>query len=208
MRARRSPRPGLTDSRKAGQHIRDAQRRHNYGFTFGGPIEIRKLYNGHDRTFFFFNFEQFRETQVIAKGLTTVPTLAYRRGDFSAALINTLTIAGQPAIDALGRTLIQNQIFDPTTTATAQDGSSVRLPFADNIIPPTSMDPVAAKIQAFIPLPLNSKLVNNYPIPAYTNFRHTTIPSFKLDHSLSSKIRMSLYYGYTHTVSPSANGYT
>ena len=77
---------------------------------------IPKLYNGHDKSFFFFNFEQFRETQVIADGLQTVPTLAYRQGNFSTATINPLTIAGQPAIDSLGRTLVQNQIFDPTTT--------------------------------------------------------------------------------------------
>src|SRR6266852_383244 len=197
---------GLTDSRRAGQHIRDAQRRNNYGFTFGGPIVIPKLYDGHDKTFFFFNFEQFRETQVVAKGLTTVPTLAYRRGDFSAALINTLTIAGRPAIDALGQTLIQNQIFDPTTPATAPDGSSVRDPFPDNIIPPTSMDPVAAKIQAFIPLPLNSKLVNNYPIPAYTNFRHTTIPSFKLDHNVSPAIKLAGYYSENRNFTPGSDG--
>src|SRR5581483_2811975 len=70
---------GSTNSQKAGQHIRNTQRRNNYGFTFGGPIAIPKLYDGHDRTFFFFNFEQFRENQLIADGLKTVPTLAYRQ---------------------------------------------------------------------------------------------------------------------------------
>src|SRR5579885_1843687 len=88
---------GVRNSLKSGQHIRNAQRRHNYGFTFGGPVDLGKLYNGHDRTFFFFNFEQFRESQVITSGLTTVPTLDYRNGDFSKALIAPLTVAGQPA---------------------------------------------------------------------------------------------------------------
>ena len=41
---------------------------------FGGPIVIPKFYYGHDKTFFFFNFEQFRETQIVTTGLTTVPT--------------------------------------------------------------------------------------------------------------------------------------
>src|SRR5206468_3486256 len=139
---------------------------------------------GHDKSFFFFNFEQFRETQLIANGLTTVPTEAYRQGNFSAALINPLTIAGQPAKDSLGVALIQNQVFDPATTRTAPDGSSVRDPFPGNIVPLARMDPVGVKIQGFIPRPLNSLLTQNYPIPAYTNFRHTTIPSFKLDHNL------------------------
>src|SRR5215472_9997381 len=39
-------------------------RRNDYGFTVGGPVVLPKLYNGHDRTFFFFNFEQFRETEI------------------------------------------------------------------------------------------------------------------------------------------------
>jgi hypothetical protein len=44
---------GLTNSQKAGQHIRNSQRRNDYGFTLGGPIAIPKVYNGHDKTFFF-----------------------------------------------------------------------------------------------------------------------------------------------------------
>jgi hypothetical protein len=197
---------GVSNSLKAGQHIRDTQRRNNYGVTFGGPVVIPKLYNGHDKTFFFFNFEQFRESQTVASGLTTVPTLAYRRGDFSAATINPLTIGGQPAIDALGRPLIQNTIYDPRTTRTAPDGSSVRDPFDGNVIPLSRMDPVATKIQSFIPLPRNSALVNNYPIPAYLNFRHTTIPSLKLDHNISSTIKLAFYYSENRSYTPNADG--
>lgn len=55
------------------EHIRPAARRNDYGATFGGPVFIPKLYNGHDRTFFFFNFEQFRETQGINNIPITVP---------------------------------------------------------------------------------------------------------------------------------------
>src|SRR5258708_3978535 len=153
---------GGTDSLKAGQHIRNAQRRNNYGFTFGGPVKLGKFYDGHDKTFFFFNWEQFRESQIVANGLQTVPTAAYRRGDFSTALIAPLTIGGQPALDSLGQALVQNMIFDPTTTRTAADGSSVRIPFPGNVIPPTRMDSIAAKIQGFIPLPFTNRIVNNY----------------------------------------------
>jgi hypothetical protein len=197
---------GQSNSLKAGQHIRNSQRRNNYGFTFGGPITIPKLYDGHDKSFFFFNFEQFREDQLIGDRLTTVPTTAYRQGDFSAALISRLTIAGQPATDAAGTALIQNQIFDPRTTRTAADGSPVRDPFPGNIIPLTRMDPVALKIQGFIPLPLTSGVVNNYPIPAFINYRYTTIPSFKLDHNLSSTIKLAWYYSENHTTTPNADG--
>jgi hypothetical protein len=197
---------GVSNSLKEGQHIRNAQRRNNYGFSFGGPVKIPHLYNGHDRTFFFFNWEQFRESQVITSGLTTVPTLAYRKGDFSQALINPLTIGGKPAIDSLGQPLVQNEIFNPTTTTTAADGSSVRLPFSNNMIPFEQMDSVAKKIQGYIPLPLNNLLVNNYPIPAYSNYRHTMLPSLKLDHNLSSTVKLAWYYAENRSYSPNADG--
>src|SRR5579871_1347201 len=58
-----------------GHLLRPRVRRNDYGFTLGGPVWIPRIYNGHDKTFFFFNFEQFRESQVNA---TTVATVATR----------------------------------------------------------------------------------------------------------------------------------
>ena len=76
---------GTQSPNKAGQHIRNAVRRNDYGFTVGGPIRIPKVYNGRNRTFFFFNFEQFRQSNTTSNGIATVPTPAYRNGDFSNA---------------------------------------------------------------------------------------------------------------------------
>ena len=187
---------------QSNEHLRNAQRRNNYGFTFGGPIAIPKLYDGHNKSFFFFNFEQYRETLNVITGSTTVPTPAYRRGDFSGAQLGALTIRGVPAVDALNRPIFQNQIFDPNTTRPAPDGSVVRDPFPGNIIPIDRMDPVALKIQSMIPLPrgpLATAAVNNYAVPAYSSYRHTTIPSIKLDHSFTSTIKVSGYYSETRT---------
>ena len=61
-------------------------RRHDYGFTVGGPVVLPKVYNGHDKTFFFFNWEQYRETQTVNNLFLTVPTDAYRLGNFATAL--------------------------------------------------------------------------------------------------------------------------
>ena len=199
---------GTTNSLKEGQHIRNRQRRNDYGFTFGGPIDIPHVYNGHDRTFFFFNFEQFRESQTIATGLQTVPTLAYRNGDFSKAMLGQLTIGGQPAVDSLGRPVFQNQIYDPNTARTAPDGSVIEDPFPGNILPQNRFDNTAKIIQAMIPLPTNNGLINNYNVPAYQNFRHTEIPSIKIDHILRPTIKISGYYSVTKTFSPNADGYT
>jgi Carboxypeptidase regulatory-like domain len=194
---------GLTNALKDGQHIRNRQRKNDYGFTFGGPITIPKIYDGHDKTFFFFNFEQYRESLNVGTGTATVPIDAYQVGNFAGAQGVAL-----PLLDPLGRKVFQNQIFDPNSQTTAADGSLVRTPFPNNAIPLSSIDPVAAKVQAMLPQATNGAKTNNYTIPAYSNFRHTTIPSFKLDHNLSSKIKLSAYFSYTHTVSPSANGFT
>ena len=189
-----------------GHLIRNGVRRNDYGFTAGGPVYLPKIYNGRDKTFFYFSFEQFREGQKVRSGVATVPTPAYRNGDFSGALLGPLGLT-----DSVGQTLLQNEIFDPNSTRTGPDGSPVRTPYTNNTVPKTQMDPVALKIQNMFPLPLGPSAgaaLNNYAIPAYTNFRHTTIPSVKLDHSLSSNIKLSGYWQQTHTLAPNNNGFS
>jgi hypothetical protein len=192
---------GSTNSLKDGQHIRNALRQNDYGFTLGGPIDIPKVYNGHDKTFFFFSFEQFRQSAVTTNTFGIVPTVAQRNGDFSAALRPTCN-----GPDPAGQMVCLNEIFDPTTTRTV-GGSVVRTPFANNQIPLTSMDPTAKIIQNMIPLP-NTPGLLNYTAPAYSNFRHTTIPSIKIDQSISAKTKISGYYSATETNSPQNNGFT
>ena len=62
---------------------RPRNRRHDFGGTLGGPIYITKIYDGKNKTFFFWSYEQFLESQQY--GFTdTIPTPAYLNGDFSA----------------------------------------------------------------------------------------------------------------------------
>jgi hypothetical protein len=58
-----------------------------------------------------------------------------------------------------------------------------------------------AKIQALIPLATGSGLVNNY-LPVFSNTRVSQIPSVKIDHSLSSTLKLSGYWSRTQTDSP------
>ena len=39
--------------------VRNAIHQNDYGLTVGGPVWIPKVYNGRNRTFFFFSFEEF-----------------------------------------------------------------------------------------------------------------------------------------------------
>ncbi len=74
----------ITGGRSTGVgKYRPRNRRNDYGGTFGGPVVIPKLYNGRNKTFFFFNFEQFRETYGLSFGLT-VPQPYMNNGDFSS----------------------------------------------------------------------------------------------------------------------------
>ncbi len=63
--------------------VRPRNRRNDFGGTLGGPVRIPKLYNGKNKTFFFFNYEEFLENTGYSF-TDTVPTAAYLKGDFSA----------------------------------------------------------------------------------------------------------------------------
>jgi Carboxypeptidase regulatory-like domain/TonB dependent receptor len=191
---------GSVNPAKAGQLIRNPLRQNDYGFTFGGPIVLPKIYNGHDKTFFYFSFEQFRQSANITNSVGIVPTLAQRSGNFAAALSPTCN-----GPDPSGQKVCFNEIFDPNSNQLV-GGSIVRTPFPGNIIPPTDIDPTAAIVQNMIPLP-NTPGVANYTAPAYSNFRHTTIPSVKIDHNISQKMKLSGYYSANKTFSPQTNGF-
>jgi hypothetical protein len=189
----------LTDAPAGTGNPRPRQRRNDYGMSLGGPVRIPKLYNGHDRTFFFFNWEQFRETTITNNFPTVVPTLAYRQGNFQQALTGR-----NLGTDGLGRAIMENTIYDPKTTRLV-NGVPYTDPYPNNTIPLTSLDPVALKVQSYIPLPTNNLLVNNF-LPVYANSRTTEIPSVKVDHSFSARFKLSGYWSRTQTDSPNYSG--
>jgi len=174
----------FTDSGQ-GHLLRPRQRRNDYGFTFGGPVEIPEFYDGHNRTFFFFNFEQFRETTITNNKPLTVPTVAYRNGNFQQALTNR-----NLGTDPLGRSILENTISDPSSD-TVINGLRERNPFPNNTVPQSQMDPVALNILKYVPLPTSNTLLNNF-LPVYANQRITGIPSVKIDHSISPTVKLRL----------------
>ena len=181
-----------------GQLLRPVARRNDYGGTFGGPVRIPKVYNGHDRTFFFFNYEQFRETQHVNNNAVTVPIAAFRTGNFSQALTGRTL-----GTDPLGRPVLENAVFDPTTQRTV-NGQLVRDQFPNNTIPASRLDPVALKVQSLFPQPTGSTLVNNGIYPFNTD-RNTYIPSLKIDHQISTTIKLAFYGSYTDTAARYSN---
>jgi hypothetical protein len=173
---------------------RPVNRKHDFGFSVGGPVRIPHVYNGRNRTFFFFNYESYRTRTFSSGTFITVPTAAMRNGDFSAILTGRAL-----GTDPLGRTIAENTIYDPASGRTV-NGVVVRDPFVGNIIPKSRFDPVAAKIQALLPAPTKSGLVNNFE-QVYPGQTTKSIPSVKIDHSFNDKSRMSFYYTHYHSAS-------
>jgi hypothetical protein len=208
---------GIADALRGNQLVRNRQRRNDWGFTAGGPVLIPKIYNGHDKSFFFFNFEQFRETVINSTTFVNVPTLAYRQGDFSQAMLTQNGgvrnvcpgAAANPNVgcDPLGRPLFENQIYDPLSERLV-NGQRVRDPFTGNRIPLAQQDPVALKIQSLVPLPNRNgtSFFQNYQ-NTFSNPRLTYIPSVKLDHQISSSFKVSGYWSLTKTSSPNLNSF-
>jgi Carboxypeptidase regulatory-like domain/TonB dependent receptor len=62
---------------------RGAGVRHNPGASVGAPIYIPKLYNGRNKSFFFYSFETTRGSQTLSNLTPTVPIAPWRAGDFS-----------------------------------------------------------------------------------------------------------------------------
>lgn len=115
-------------------------RKHDYGFSVGGPVRLPWLYDGRNKTFFFFNLEKYRNVTRSSGSLATLPTAAYRQGDFSAALTGR-----QLGVDALGRPIMENAIYDPLTERTVTVNGRqfvVRDPFPNNVIPKERLDQI------------------------------------------------------------------
>ncbi len=149
--------------------------RNEFGGTVGGPIRIPKLYNGQNKSFFFFAYERFSLRQA-ANELVTVPTAAMRTGDFSG-LVN-------------GGGLLQ-VLYDPNTTQSAANNYA-RAPFPNNQIPISRISPLAKTLYAATPLPQTSDnpLVNsNFNA---INPTTQTVPNitFRLDHVFDQSNRV------------------
>jgi hypothetical protein len=186
---------------------RPRARRNDYGFTAGGPVWIPKLYNGHDKTFFFFNWEQFREQTKVNNQFQTIPIADYRVGNFSAAILPNARVIGT---DPLHNVMLEGMIYDPASGVPVAGVSGlVRTQFTGNRIPQTAayLDPVAQKIQALFPQPNGpgaGSLTQNYT-NTYNTTRITEVPSVKIDQTIGAKGKLSFFWQRTKTTNPNGN---
>ena len=180
-----------------GRHVQQVKHYADYGASLGGPVRIPRLYDGRNKTFFFFNLERYRDRRAAYNGVSTVPNSAMLAGDLSRMLTVANANLGK---DVAGRTLIQNSIYDPATETFDSSGRRILNPFPGNIIPQNRFDPTAKKIMALLPKPNigNDLYVNNFALSGDA-YKLQQIPSLKIDHNIGSKTRLFGYYSWQNT---------
>ncbi len=174
---------------------RPKDRQNDFGGTFGGPVSIPHLYNGQDKTFFFFAWEAYRRNNG-AVITSTVPTDAIRSGDFSSYLGAPLLDANHnPVINPCdGRPVFTNEIFDPSTERTV-GGVRCRSAFPGNKIDPSRFSTVAKNTLALFPQPTDPTVaVNNFSLASSSPLANTTY-TFRIDQNLGPSNKF--YFSYT-----------
>src|SRR2546426_1465344 len=143
----------------------------DFGFTVGGPVYVPHLYHGKNKTFFFFDYEGFR-FKTGGTGTRSLPTEAFRSGDFSALLPGT-------------------QLYDPTTHAAIPGNILTNDP---NFTPSSVMTKVFKLLPA-----TNGSLTNNV-IDRSLSSTTANLWDVKIDHTISNKQRISGGFDYDNTL--------
>jgi hypothetical protein len=122
-----------------------------FGGSLGGPIVIPHIFDGHDRTFFFMDYEGYR-TRAGTTQNVVLPSPTEAGGNFSDLL------TGQSFTDpCTGAIYDTGQIFDPNSTraVTCGDGTTgfARTPIPGNILSPSQIVAPAINTLALVPPP-------------------------------------------------------
>ena len=147
-----------------------------WGGSFSGPIRLPKLYDGRNKTFFIWGYEQLQESYPRGT-VQTVPTEEQRKGDFSALL----------KLGAL------YQIYDPLTRRAEAGGRFRSDPIPGNVIPGARISPIAQKMLAYYPLPNapgTSDFRNNLVLPNEPETVKYTTNTVRIDHNRGERHRL------------------
>lgn len=183
---------------------RAQDRKQNAAGSFGGPVYIPKIYDGHNKTFFYTSYERYRDrTGGFGAPNRTLPIAEFYDGDFSRLLQ-----AANAGTDALGRTVQRGAIYDPATFRQLSNGRYAGEMFPGNIIPKSRFSTVSQKLngiakQYYLPTERDASgqvpLVNNalFPIATTPEFDQHQF-SVKGDQQINSTNRLSGSYSYTY----------
>jgi hypothetical protein len=116
------------------QPLKQPLKQNQFGGTLGGPVRIPFLYNGRDKTFWFFAYDGGRKHFGGGLSYATVPTLLERGGNFSDW---------------------PYQLYDPATTQCTASGCdpTTRQPYTSNQIPTTEINSMGQRLASIYPKP-------------------------------------------------------
>ena len=161
------------DARNFFQQTTSPYHQNQFGGTVGGPILIPHVYNGKDKTFFFFSYQGIRNVVPQAFSVPTVYTAAQRGGAF-ADLATSTGISAKPLVG------------DDGTTYPA--GTPYSTIFSAGTIPTADMDPLALKLMnQYVPLPNAPN--NEYTVQPLHHWHPTTNTSPESIKTSAVKIR-------------------
>jgi len=154
--------------------FRAKERYNEEGGTAGGPVWIPKVYDGRNRTFFYFTYaKDIRPATISYSTGQTLPTTLMRSGNFTEVAT----------------------IYDPATTS-----GNTRLPFAGNLIPTSRFSKISSNILAQIPAVNRPGVTANYDFINTTEY-NDYIATIKADHSITSSNRISYFMTFRNQVS-------
>lgn len=154
--------------------------RNQFGANFGGPVKLPRfgtggspIYDGKDKTFFFFNWERGRNLSAVATSFRIVPPTEMRNGDFSKL------------VDRNGKPIV---LKDP-----------LKVGIVNNIIPKSALSPQIQTFLKFVASPNTVSGANNFintPASALAKQDNYTA---RIDHNFSSKDFVSGRYIFNDT---------
>ena len=184
-------------------------RQNQFGAIVQGPVYIPKIYDGHNKTFFFVSYEP-RYYSDSTPNEPLLPTEAMRHGDFS----NTVNVSGVSGglaprdvaarfpqltttdVVLYNQFVVQgNKFLRPQTMPT---GMTTFPQFPNNVIPTSMLDPIALKIQEMFP-PAGDYFINssgnlaNYSTTSFIKDKELRLTT-KIDHQLTNNNRISGRY--------------
>lgn len=163
-----------------GKASKPVEHQNEYGGRFGGHAL-------HDKLFFFSAYDAYRYSANTSPSYATIPTLAERKGDFTAY---------QP-------------IYDPNSTDCSSGvctRKQVSYNGVDNMMNPALISPIASKLQSLLPTPTNDNLTNNY-LGSFPTSQTTWATDNKIDWNISQNQKLSGIVAFDEQGTPNAVGY-
>jgi hypothetical protein len=173
---------GVARARQDGNDKPPFLNRNEFGISAGGPVYIPKVYNGKNKTFWFFAYEGSRNLSPYTYDFA-VPTNAMRQGDFRGLLDDSNRLT---------------KIYDPwSTDPVTWSRQQYAYGGQANVIDPNKISPLAKTLFGITPTPtrsdVNPLLGNNLSMMVPQNTRQWTTSS-RVDHRFSDKDQVYVRY--------------